>query len=116
MKQIKELLHECHTGELHAIEDLLLRAVEYVRADAVEQILQLNIAETGHVCSNEEIVRAKRESTVSYNGFVYAVNIVNRICIKHQIPVIYQGKDDCRSYTELAMHLVEETLLGEKQT
>ena len=111
MKQIKELLHECHTGELHAIEDLLLRAVEYVRADAVEQILLLNIAETGHACSNEKIVRAKRESTVIFNGLVYAVNVVNRICIKHQRPVIYQGQEERRGYMELAMLLVEEILL-----
>lgn len=111
MKQIRELLHECHTGELHAIEDLLLRAVEYVRADVVEQILLLNIAKTGQECLPEKIIRAKREGAVSYNGFVYAVNIVNRICIKHQRPVIYQGQEERRGYMELAMLLVEEILL-----
>lgn len=111
MKQFKELLNECHTGERYAIEDLLLRAAEFIRAEAAEQILLLNIAEADEESLREKTIQAKRESTVIFNGLVYAVNVVNRICIKHQRPVIYQGQEERRGYMELAMLLVGEMLL-----
>ena len=111
MKRFRDLLNECHTGERYAIEALLLRAAEYIRAETVEQILLLHIAKADEESLREKIIRAKRDSMVSYNGFAYAVNAVNRICIKHQRPVIYQGQEDRCGYMEFAMRLVEETLL-----
>ena len=106
MDQFKELLRECHTGERHAIEDMLLRSAEYVHANAVANVLAKNIAGRDDTEQNEKICAANRTCTLSLEGLVYAVHIVNSICTKHGKPLLYQGEINHQGCADLAMLFV----------
>ena len=110
MKQLEELMRECHTGERHAIEDLLLRAAEYVRAEMTAKVLATNIVGRDDSEQNEKIRSANRTCIVSLEGLVYAVHVVNKICAKRGKPLLYQGEINHQGCADLAVQFVAKAI------
>ena len=110
MKQLEELMRECHTGERHAIEDLLLRAAEYVRAEMTAKVLATNIVGRDDSEQNEKIRSANRTCAVNLEGLVYAVHVVNKICAKRGKPLLYQGEINHQGCADLAVQFVADTI------
>ena len=110
MFQIEDLVRGCHTGERHAIEQMLLRAAEYVQAVAALEVKTKNLSGLEPDQLIQVIEDAKRTSFVSLNGFIVHVEKVNRICQRHEKPLIYPGQDERKEYSDFALELVKNIL------
>ncbi len=106
--QINNLAKKCNDMESELIEQMIHNAADYVRAVIVMETAASNIASLDADEAREAKQSTDRARTVAHDAFIASVNVVNRICDKHEFPHIYTGGDTRREYGDFAMELVTD--------
>ena len=106
--RLKELSYVCCTDEQELIEQMVHSAADYVRQVVIMESTSMNLAGR----TNEDFRQKKLETDETrsriHNGLIHKVDIVNRICENHNMPVIYAGDRHRRCYGDFALELVSE--------
>ena len=108
MEKLKELAKVCTDAQRKLVREMIHDAVDYVRAVVVMETAASNIAGLDSDAAKDALATTDRARTVAHDAFIASVNVVNRICDKHEFPRIYTGGDARREYGDFAIALVTE--------
>ena len=106
MDKIRELAKICTDGQRMLLREMIHDAADYVRAVTVMETAASNIAGLDGDAAKDAIGTTDRARTVAHDAFIASVNVVNRICDKHEFPRIYTGGDARREYGDFALELI----------
>ena len=108
LEQINALLQVCDEDECECIEEMIISAGNYVQAVVDMESKALNFARRAGEDFRSVVSSADSKRTNVHNGLISNVNIVNRICIMHDLPELYTGGIERREYGDFAQKLVNE--------
>ena len=106
--QINDLAKKCNDMECELIEQMIHNAADYVRAVIIMETAASNIASLDSDGTREAKQSTDRARTIAHDAFISSVNIVNRICDKHEFRRIYTDGEDRRDYGEFALRIVRD--------
>lgn len=82
---------------LDVIEDLIQSAVEYIRkVTYLESALIVSAKNKSGVEYRDYIQKLDENRSISHNALISNVKVVNRICKKYSLPLIYEGDENDR--------------------
>ena len=110
--QINDLVKKCNDTERELIEQMIHNAADYVRAVIVMETAVNNIANLDADEAREAKQSTDRARTIAHDAFISSVNIVNRICDKHEFRRIYTDGEDRRDYGEFAYRIVRDIFVS----
>lgn len=108
MDKIRELANQSNDMERNLIQDMIHNAADYVRAVVVMETAASNIAELDADEAREAKQSTDKARSIAHDAFASSVNVVNRICDKHNTSRIYTGSAERRAYGGFAMELVAD--------
>ena len=108
LQQIEELKRHFDEEEMDCVEEMILKAGQYVQA-----VVRMETTARNWVGRGGEELREKVSSTdgsrrMAHNSLISATDIVNRLCKNHDLPLIYTGDTVRRHYGDFALALVKE--------
>ena len=106
--QINDLVKKCNDTERELIEQMIHNAADYVRVVVIMETAVNNIANLDADEAREAKQSTDRARTIVHDAFISSVNIVNRICDKHEFRRIYTDGEDRRDYGEFAYRIVRD--------
>ena len=114
LNQIETLTEDCSSEENKLVEKMIFNVAEYVQA-----VVQMDTTARNLIGREQEELRdavstTDRTRTTVHDGLISSLNIVNRICAKHNFPPAYTGDEERRHYGDFAFALVEEIFRSRK--
>ena len=106
--QINDLAKKCNDMECELIEQMIHNAADYVRSVIIMETTANNIVRLDSAEAQEAKQSADRARTIAHDAFISSVNIVNRICDKHEFKRIYTDGEDRRDYGEFALRIIRD--------
>lgn len=110
--QINDLVKKCNDTERELIEQMIHNAADYVRVVVIIETAVNNIANLDADEAREAKQSTDRARTIVHDAFISSVNIVNRICDKHEFRRIYTDGEDRRDYGEFAYRIVRDIFVS----
>lgn len=114
LNQIETLAKDCSAEERKLVEKMVFNAVEYVQAVVRMETTARNLIGREREELRDAVSTTDRTRTAVHDGLISSVNIVNRICAKHNLPPVYTGDEERRHYGDFAFGLVEEIFRNRK--
>ena len=90
------------------VEDMVVACGEYVAAVTREEIVSLNIAGRIGQDLRDEREDADKVRTHLHDAAISDIKIVNRLCVKNNVPPVYDGPDDRHAYGDFIFKVVQE--------
>ena len=105
-KQINELTQVCSDAEKKLVQKMIWEAADYVQAVIRMVTTDHNVAGLDTQQWKADRQTTDKARTVAHDSLISMVNIVNRICARHEKPLIYQGSESRKEYGDFAIELV----------
>lgn len=108
-EKILSILPSLSKAEVRLIEELINNAIRYC---SVVTSMEAQLEILPYRCSQEElrgeIARLDTNRRRAHDAFISRVTAVNRLCEKHNLPLLYDGPDDRYSIGECAFAIQAE--------
>jgi len=111
-EQIRTLTAVCESDECELIEEMILKAAAYVQAVTIMETTARNYAGRSADELREAVSSTDKSRRNVHNSLISAVDIVNRICVMHGLPLLYTGSERRREYGDFALALVTEVFVN----
>lgn len=112
LQQIEEFRHHFDEEEMECVEEMILKAAQYVQAVVLMETTARNrTGRTGEEL-REKVSATDKARTMAHNSLIAITDIVNRLCNNHGLPLIYTGDSVRRHYGDFALSLVAEVYEG----
>ena len=108
------LLPLCDDDERELIEDMICDAANYVKCVAIMEAQAHNFAGRTGQDYRDTVTRADNTRHIQHNALISSVNVVNRICVSHNVEPIYQGDTVRKHYGDFALELITEIFVNRK--
>lgn len=108
LQQIEEMKRHFDELEMECVEEMILKANQYVQAVVLMETTARNwIGRSGEEL-REKVSATDGARTIAHNSLIAGTDIVNRLCKNHGLPLIYTGDSLRRHYGDFALALVAE--------
>ena len=108
LQQIEVLKQHFDREEMDCVEEMILKANNYVQAVVLMETTARNwIGRSGEEL-REEVSSTDGARTIAHNSLIAITDIVNRLCANHSLPSIYAGDSLRRHSGDFALALVGE--------
>ena len=108
LQQIEEMKGHFDAEEMDCVEDMILKAAQYVRAVVIMETTARNMIDRSGEELREAVSTTDGSRRMAHNSLISATDIVNRLCTNHGLPLIYTGDSLRRHYGDFALALVGE--------
>lgn len=108
LHQIEEMKRHFDEEEMDCVEEMILKAGQYVWAVVLMETTARNWIDRSGEELREKVSSTDGARTIAHNSLIAITNIVNRLCENHGLPLIYKGDEMRRHYGDFALALVTE--------
>ena len=108
LQKIELMKKHFDAEEMECVEDMILKAAKYVQAVVLMETTARNWIGRNGEEHRDAISSTDGARRMAHNSLIAATDIVNRLCMNHDLPLIYTDDQVRRHYGDFALALVME--------